>query len=74
MSTQECELEMEQVRRALVITNSELADCMAELPNTLAMEIQLAWDGISLVLAVWGLARFCWDIRHRHPLMFPLDR
>ena len=71
---QECELELERTRRALSVTTAELAGCMGLLPSPQWVDAQYAMDGLSAVLIVWGLARLVWDLSHRHPSKFPVDR
>lgn len=67
-------MELEKARRALVVTSAELADCLSLMPSPQLEDVQYALDGISVVLVIWGLARLAWDLRHRHPSKFPLDR
>lgn len=74
MNLQECELELERIRRVLTATTAELAGCLATVPSPLLLDVQYVLDGVSLLLVFWGLMRFAWDLRHRRPDMFPVDR
>ena len=67
-------MELERVRRVLAVTAAELAGCMDLLPSPQSLNWQYALDGVSVLLIIWGLARLAWDLSHRHPSKFPLDR
>ena len=65
---------MEEQKRVNAITSEQLRDCMESVPSTLVVDLQLAWDGVSLAVVLWCVGRLIWDMRHRHAMLFPLDR
>ena len=70
----ECELDRERLKRTLATVQAELADCLADTPDPLLVDIQLAVDGFGLVLLAWFVARLVWDGLCRQRGLFPPDR
>ena len=67
-------MELERLKRVLATTSSDLADCLAHTPSPLLVDVQLVVDGMAICLLLWSLGRFAWDVTHRRPDIFPLDR
>ena len=67
-------MEKERLKRVLVATSTELAQCQEGLLAPQMWELQYAWDAFSVILFMWTVGRLIWDLCHRHPGMYPPDR
>ena len=57
-----------------MVTAADLDACKHALPDPLFLDVQFVVDGVSVLLLVWALGRFIWDLIHRRPDIFPPDR
>ncbi len=72
MCLQECEVQLDQLRRVVAEAHAAMADCQEAFGGMVEVRAVLFIAGG--VFAVVSLARITWDLTYEHRRPFPLDR